>query len=107
MNLWEEIKKELSDGFQTVAGKTSEYTRIGRIKIDVLGIKKEIEEKFIELGGRVYQQVVEKNKKSIDDDMHISQLILQIRELEQELKKNEKDMHTIKKDVENDFEERK
>ena len=107
MNLWEEIKKEVSGGFQTVADKTSEYSRIGRIKIGVLGIKKEIEEKFIELGGRVYQQALEENKKNIDDDMHISQLILQIKELEQELKKNEDEMHTIKANTGSDLEERK
>ncbi len=107
MSLWEEIKKELSGSFQTVAGKTSEYTRIGRIKIDVLGIKKEIEEKFIELGGRVYQQAIEENKKSIDDDMHISQLIMQIRELEQELKENEDELLAIKKDAGSGSEERK
>lgn len=96
MTLWEEIKKELSGGFQTVADKTAEYTRMGRLKIDVLGVKKEIEEKFIELGGRVYQRAIEENKNSIDDDMHISQLILQIKELEQEYKEREAEMRDIK-----------
>ena len=103
MSLWEDIKKELSSGFQTVADKTSEYTRIGRIKIDMLGIKKEIEEKFIELGGRVYQRAVEEEKNSIDDDIHISQLILQIQELEQELKSNEDNMQNIKESGGSEF----
>ncbi len=107
MNLWEDIKKELSGGFQTVADKTSEYTKLGRIKIDVLGLKKEIEEKFIELGGRVYQRAIEENINSINKDMHISQLILQIKELEQELKIHKKDMQNIKNGGGKDFSKRK
>ena len=107
MSLWEDIKKELSGGLQTVAEKTSDYTRIGRIKIDVLGIKKEIEEKLIELGGRVYQNAVEGKKKVITDGMQINQLILQIKDLEQELKVQQENMQSIKESGGKDLCERK
>jgi hypothetical protein len=83
---------------QSASDKTSEYTRIGRIKIDVLGIKKEIEEKFIELGGRVYHNVTEKNKTCIDKDIEIGQLILQIKELQKEFAEHATELRRIKED---------
>ena len=98
MSLWENLKKGIVDGFQSASDKTSEYTKIGRIKIDVLGIKKEIEEKFVELGGRVYHNVSEKNETCIDKDMEIGQLILQIQELEKELSEYDTELRRIKKD---------
>ena len=87
MTLWTNIKKGFMDGLQSATDKTSEYTRIGRIKIDILGVKKEIEEKLLELGGRLYDLVAEKQNFNIENDKYILQLIEQIKELEIELKK--------------------
>ncbi|MEJ2544894.1 MAG: hypothetical protein P8Y99_12580 [Calditrichaceae bacterium] len=98
MTLWTNIKKGLMDGIHTATDKTSEYTKIGRIKIDILAVKKEIEEKLLELGGRLYDQVVEKNKYDVRNDKYIIQLIEQIKELENELKKYNEELKRIKID---------
>ena len=98
MTLWSNIKKGLMDGIHTATDKTSEYTKIGRIKIDILGVKKEIEEKLLELGGRLYDQVVEKDQYEIQSDKYIMQLIEQIKELENELKKYSEELKRIKLD---------
>lgn len=103
MSLWENLKKGLLEGLQSATDKTSEYTKIGRIKIDMLGIKKEIEEKFIELGGRVYHNSVERNESCIDKDLQIGQLILQIKELEQDLKSYNAEIEKIKNEGELDL----
>ncbi len=97
MSLWENLKKGLLDGLQSASDRTSEYTKIGRIKIDVLGLKKEIEEKFIELGGRVYHNITEKQLTNCDGDLQIEQLIEQIKELEIELQKYDQELTRIKK----------
>ena len=80
MTLWNNIKKGLMDGIHTATDKTSEYTKIGRIKIDILGVKKEIEEKLLELGGRLYDMVAEKEMYDIKSDKRVMQLIEQIKE---------------------------
>ena len=98
MKLWSNIKKGLMDGIHTATDKTSEYTKIGRIKIDILGVKKEIEEKLLELGGRLYDQVVEKENYDVQNDKYIMQLIEQIKELENELKKYSEELKRIKID---------
>jgi len=98
MTLWANIKKGFMEGIQSASDKTSEYTRIGRIKIDILGVKKEIEEKLLELGGRLYDQIAEKRNYDIQNDKYILQLIEQIKELEIELKKYNHELNRIKAD---------
>ncbi|HGY54070.1 MAG TPA: hypothetical protein ENK44_00065 [Caldithrix abyssi] len=98
MSLWENLKKGVLEGLQAASDKTSEYTRIGRIKIDVLGLKKEIEEKFVELGGRVYHNAIEKKIFSIEDDKEIQQLIEQLKDLEAELKAYDEELKRIKEE---------
>ncbi len=85
MSLWKYIKKSLRDGLQTASEITTEYTKAGRLKIDVVGVKKEIEEKFIELGGRLYHSIVKHKKYDVKDDKQMMQIIEQIKELEEEL----------------------
>ena len=98
MTLWTTLKKGLMDGIHTATDKTSEYTKIGRIKIDILGVKKEIEEKLLELGGRLYDLVAEKENYDIKNDKYIIQLIEQVKELENELKKYSDELKRIKVD---------
>jgi len=98
MSLWEKIKKGLLDGLQAATDMTTEYTRIGRIKIDVLGLEKEIEEKLIELGGRVYHNATEKNIFTIESDNEIQQLLAEVRKLEDELKTYEEELKRIRED---------
>ena len=97
MTLLDKIKKGLLDGFQVASDITSEYTKIGRIKIDLLGLKKEIEEKMLELGGRVYEKSKQTNIISSDSDAEIANLIEKIKALEGELKKCEIKLEEIKK----------
>jgi len=96
MTFWINVKKRLQGGIQSATDKTSEYTKIGRIKIDILGIKKEIEEKLIELGGRLYHLVSEEQSFEITKDKYLLQLIEQIKELEKELEKYDNELKRIK-----------
>jgi len=98
MSLWENLKKGFIEGLQTASDKTSEFTKIGRIKIDILGVKKEIEEKLIELGGRIYHRIQEEQNYDIFSEKNIIQLIERIRELEEELNKYDEELKRLKKD---------
>jgi len=83
---WIKIKKSLSDGYQNISDKTGEMTRIGRLKIEMIALKRDIEKAFIELGGRVYHGLEEKHKDGILDDLRIQELVNDIRSLESKLK---------------------
>ncbi|MGD9897643.1 MAG: hypothetical protein AB7T22_00825 [Calditrichaceae bacterium] len=91
------MKKGLIEGFQSASDLTVEYTRIGRVKIDILGIRKEIEEKLVELGGRLYHKVVEENNRNAGPDDEMNKLIEEIKVLEGDLKKYQDQLKSIKK----------
>jgi len=97
LTLLEKIKKGLIDGFHTASDITSEYTKIGRIKIDIVGIKKEIEEKMIELGGRVYENYTDNKSINFENKEQIIKILNDISSLESELKKSEIKLEEIKK----------
>lgn len=96
MSLWESLKKGLLDGLQTASDKSSEFTRIGRLKIDLLGVQKELEEKFIELGGRLYHGLAQDTDFEYKKDINIIHLIEQIRKLEDELNEYRSELKRIK-----------
>jgi ABC-type phosphate transport system auxiliary subunit len=96
MSLWKSIKIKINKNMQLAGNKTVEMTKVGRIKIDVLALKKEIEEKLVELGGRVYHSYDDKNAIDLSSDKKIEQLIEQIKELEIELKNYEIAIEDVK-----------
>jgi hypothetical protein len=97
LTVLEKIKKGLISGFQTASDMTSEYAKIGRIKIDIIGIKKEIEDKMLELGGRVYENYTDSKSINFENKEHIIKIINAIDALEKELKKSQEKLRDIKK----------
>ena len=83
------IKKGVSTGFKNLSDKTGEMTQIGRLKIEIIAVKRDIEKAFIELGGRVYEKVEDKKDHDILPDQRISDLIKNIKSLESRLDKLE------------------
>lgn len=83
---WNKIKKSMSAGYQNLSEKTGEMTQIGRLKIEIIAIKRDIEKAFIELGGRVYHNLEKKNEDDILSDQRIKKLVKDIKSLELKLK---------------------
>ena len=96
MILLEKLKKGILSGFHTASDITTEYTKIGRIKIDLLGLKKEIEEKMLELGGRVYENARSSKNLIYKSEKEINAVINDINALENELKKCEAKLEEIR-----------
>ena len=92
---WDNLKKGLSDGIKTVSAKTEELTKIGRLKIEVIAVKRDIEKSLIEFGGKIYHQLNKKTSVDISDDEDLNNLVNQIKAFEKKLKKLEKDIEEI------------
>lgn len=103
MSLLEKLKKGILSGFHAASDITTEYTKIGRLKIDLLGLKKEIEEKMLELGGRVYENARHSKVLTYKTEQDINQVIKEINSLEEELMKCEKKLEEIRKLDESSF----
>ena len=93
---WNKFKKGVSDGIRNLSEKTEEMTKIGRLKIEIIAVKRDIEKAFIELGGRVYHQVEEKNEKEIFSDQRINKLIKDIKSLEVKLTNLEEKIQRVR-----------
>ena len=89
--LFEDIKNGIRDGIELVVDKTEEYTKIGKLKVDILGIKRNIEKLFSELGGQTYELLSKGGKVDISGDEEIKKLVDDLKSQEEKLdaKKNE------------------
>lgn len=96
--LWDNIKKGIIEGIQTVSEKTEEMTNIGRLKIQILATKRDIEKNFIELGGRIYQMIDEKKEIQFQKDKQIQHLVTTIRQNEKKLENLKKEIERIRKE---------
>ena len=97
MTLRNKVKRSMLEGLRKASALTNEYTRIGRLKIDMLAIKKELEEKLLELGGRVYQLSRKEGPTALPTDNRISHLLEEIKKLDDELTRVEEELENIKK----------
>ena len=90
-SLWEDIRDGIRDGIELVVDKTEEYSKIGKIKVDIIGMKRNIEKRFSGLGGRTYEILKENKKKNVGADADVKRLVDELMQLEKSLddKKNE------------------
>ena len=92
---WKSLKKNLQQGIQTVSEKTDELTKIGRLKIEVIAVKRDIEKLFVELGGRVYDILQNQKKASISKDDEIKKLVERVEKFEKKLHELEERIQNI------------
>ncbi|MCH7676386.1 hypothetical protein IH879_15775 [candidate division KSB1 bacterium] len=95
-NLWDDIAKTIREGVDTVVEKTGVLTKIGKIKIDILNIKRNIEKNFSELGGRVYQLITKEKETEISTDKEAREVIECIKILEKELDDKKSELAKVK-----------
>lgn len=94
--LWDDIAKTIKDGVTTVAEKTEELTKIGKIKVDIIGIKRNVEKNFAELGGKVYHLIVEEKESEIASHKEVQEIINRIKDLEKKLQQKNEELEKVK-----------
>ncbi len=92
---WDSVKKNFQQGIQAVQEKTDELTKIGRLKIEVIAVKRDIEKAFVELGGRVYDMLQNKVKESISKNEDVKILVVKIEKFEAKLQELEERIQAI------------
>ena len=96
-SLWEDITRTIREGVDTVVEKTEELTKIGRIKVDIINIKRNIEKNFAEMGGKTYHLIVEEKKNQISKDKEIMELVECVKLLEKELEEKKQELEKVKR----------
>ncbi len=98
-SIWDNIKKSLKDGLSVAAEKTEEYTRIGKLKVDILNIKRSLEKKYSTLGQEVYKLFEKKKQTDVGTSDRIKKIVAEIKQLKADLKAKETEIEKIKKET--------
>ncbi len=96
----------IREGLELVVDKTEEYSKIGKLKVDIFGIKRNIERQFVELGGRVYEMMTTGAADKIAGDEECKKLVATVQSLEQQLKEKEAEIEKVKAEKERERRER-
>jgi hypothetical protein len=96
----------IRDGLELVVDKTEEYSKIGKLKVDIFTTKRNIEKQFTELGGRVYDLINLEKTDSVEDDEEVKKIIEEIRVLEKQLVEKEANINIVKEEKEKERQER-
>jgi hypothetical protein len=83
--LWENLKKGVEQGIKTITEKTEELTEMGRLKLEIMSLKREIEKDFVELGGRIYQLMKENKGGNLTQNSEIQALVEKVKTEEKKL----------------------
>ncbi|MBN1540500.1 hypothetical protein JW992_00005 [candidate division KSB1 bacterium] len=98
--LFEDLRDGLRDGIDFIVDKTDEMSKIGKLKIDMLSTKRNIEKLFTELGGDVYEKLSGRKKVDLQTDEGIKKMIADIKELEKSLDEKKNEIKKIKQEKE-------
>ena len=95
--LWQDVKKGVKDTVTYVTEKTEELTAIGRLKMDIAGIKRKTEKKYNELGRIVYDKLEKEEGLVLDADEDVKKVMEEISTLGVELEQKEKELEEVGK----------
>lgn len=104
--LFEDIRNGIRDGIELVVDKTEEYSKIGKLQIDILGIKRSIEKSFSELGGQTYELLSNDPKSAVAGDEEVVRIVAELKVLEEKLDEKKNEIKTIKEEKEKERRER-
>jgi len=93
---WKNIRSNIVKGYRSVSEKTGELTKIGRLKLEIIATKRDLEKAFIELGGRVYDSFKNHSQNEILGKPPVLILIEKIKEKEKNLKDLEEKVEQIR-----------
>jgi len=97
-SVWDDIKKNVSEGVTFVSKKTDEYTRIGKLKVDILSINRNLDKAFTDLGRGVYRLLNKAGKEDITKNDMINKLVSKIKTHEKALEARKKEIEKVKKE---------
>lgn len=100
---WKKVKRTLKEGAEiikekalTVAERTQEATEMGKLRIQIMGLSRDAEKNFAEMGGRVYE-LLGSGVKNVLFDAKLRKLIDKAKKYEEKINKAEKKLKGLSK----------
>jgi len=98
---WEEVKRNVQKGAEIAAEKVSQYSRIAKLKMDQLILKRRIEKNYISAGLRAYEYVKDSKEEAIPVVL-IDEFITEIDNAQAEIDNLDKEIEKIKEEAKKD-----
>ncbi len=98
--LWNKIKKGFQTGVSVTVEKTEELSKIGKLKLDIAAIRRELTRTFTQLGETIYQMAAEEKKPEIWADEQVKTLMEKINTLKLDIRTKEGELEKIREDKE-------
>lgn len=98
-SIWDDIKKTVKESATVIKEKTEEYSKIGKLRYEIMGIDKKIEKETAELGTHVYKLIRQKKATPLEKNKEVINSIKSIDELKKERMTKEKEIDKVKKEI--------
>lgn len=94
--LWDDVKNAIVEGYVYASDKAEEVTQIGRAKVEILKLNREIHKLMGDMGGRVFEMYESGEQAAISSDESIAESVTKIHGFRQEISKWEKEIEAAK-----------
>jgi len=94
--LWDEVKNAIVDGYVYASDKAEEVTQIGRAKVEILKLNRQMARLMGNMGGRVFEMFESGEQAAISDDESLVGSVEKIRGFQKDISKWEKEIEQAK-----------
>jgi len=94
---WEKVRESVQKGAEVAAEKVSQYSRIGKLKMDQLLLKRKIEKNFTNAGSRIYEFVKANKAEPISANL-VEEFVVEIDNAQEEIDKLDNEIAKIKEE---------
>ncbi|MFB3908054.1 MAG: hypothetical protein ACE15D_06595 [Candidatus Eisenbacteria bacterium] len=93
------IARNARDLVAAAGNRAEQFARVGRLQLDLLGIRREMQKELAELGTRTLERVRRGDRAPIEDDPLTEQIVRRVLELESERMAREAEIDRIRSSV--------
>lgn len=90
--LWEDVKNAIVEGYVYASDKAEEVTQIGRAKVEIMKLNRQIARLMGDIGGRVFEAFEAGEEAGLGEDNVIADAIAKIKDCQKAIKRWEKEI---------------
>ncbi len=94
--LWDEVKNAIVEGYVYASDKAEEMTQIGRAKVEILKLNRQIARVMGDMGGRVFEMFERGEQTAVPGDESLESSVAKIHAFRQDISKWEKEIQKAK-----------
>ena len=93
---WNDLKNTLKTGFNVAAEKTEEYTKIGKLKVDIMNLKRTLDKHYTDLGKEAFELINKGKEGDFSTNAKVKGFVGKIKELSKTIKDKDAEIEKIK-----------